>query len=337
MSPVAKSKIEWTDSTWSPVTGCTEVSEGCDHCYAKTFAERWRGVPGHPYEQGFDLRLWPERLEVPLHWRKPRRVFVNSMSDLFHKGVPDEFIAEVFAVMALARTHMFQCLTKRPGRMASLLGSDRFRALLERRLCWRLHAREIPEHWDWWPLPNVWLGTSVESQKWADVRVPLLAKCSAARLFLSCEPLLEAVTLDPERLGGPWARANAHSHRHPRHILGPVTDPDDGWSGHMACDDDGTGDPFVDDPRGCGFDTTSGGGIGWVIVGGESGPGARPMDPAWARSLVRQCREAGVRPFVKQLGSVWARGHGGNSKGGDPERWPADLRVREYPEVAARG
>ncbi len=105
----------------------------------------------------------------------------------------------------------------------------------------------------------------------------------------------------------------------------------------MVCDDDGTGDPFVDDPRGCGFDTTTSGGIAWVIVGGESGPGARPMDPAWARSLVRQCREAGVRPFVKQLGSVWARGHGGDSKGGDPERWPADLRVREYPEVAARG
>src|SRR5919197_669130 len=112
--------IEWTEATWNPVTGCTEVSPGCDHCYAKTFAERFRGVAGHPYEQGFDLRLWPERLALPIGWRKPRRIFVNSMSDLFHEAVPDEFVHEVFSVMQRADWHIFQVLTKRPGRMASM-------------------------------------------------------------------------------------------------------------------------------------------------------------------------------------------------------------------------
>src|SRR2546423_1316307 len=121
--------IEWTDATWNPVTGCTEVSPGCDHCYAKTFAERWRGVPGHHFEQGFDLVLRPERLEQPLRWRRPRRIFVNSMSDLFHDGVPDDFIARVWAVMGTAAAHTFQVLTKRPGRMRSLLNNANFRGI----------------------------------------------------------------------------------------------------------------------------------------------------------------------------------------------------------------
>src|SRR5215467_5300880 len=115
-----KSKIEWTDATWNPVRGCTKISPGCDRCYAETFAERFRGVPGHPYEQGFDLRLWPERLELPLRWRRPRRVFVNSMSDLFHEGVADDFVADVFAVMERASWHTFQVLTKRPERLVEL-------------------------------------------------------------------------------------------------------------------------------------------------------------------------------------------------------------------------
>jgi protein gp37 len=277
-------KIEWTrgddgsaGATWNPVTGCDEVAEGCDHCYAKTFAERWRGVPGHPFEQGFDVRLWPDRLDKPLSWRKPRRVFVNSMSDLFHDAVPTEFIARVFATMALSSRHTYQLLTKRPARMRSVLSSEDFReAAAERASDLIGHTPPHFGHWrldlggqrlagdsglggDWtvtpakdgnlwsppWPLPNVWLGVSVETQKWADIRIPKLTKTPAAVRFLSCEPLLGPVDLD-----------------------GLV-------------------------------------GIHWVIAGGESGAGARPMHPAWARSLRDQCQAAGVPFFFKQWGA-WA-------------------------------
>jgi protein gp37 len=159
-----KSAIEWTDATWNPVTGCTEVSPGCDHCYAKTFAERFRGVPGHPYEQGFDLRLWPSRLELPLKWKTPRRIFVNSMSDLFHKDVPDEYIFKVFDVMRRADHHIFQVLTKRSPRLAKL-------------------APKLP-----WP-PHIWAGVSVETiqYRW---RVDQLRQVLASVRFISAEPLL---------------------------------------------------------------------------------------------------------------------------------------------------
>lgn len=236
------SKIEWTDATWSPVTGCTEVSEGCDHCYAKTFAERWRGIPGHPYEQGFDLKLWPERLDMPLRWRKPRRIFVNSMSDLFHDAVPDEFIAQAFAVMATAESHTFQVLTKRPGRMASLLSRQDFEAKVR-------HLRQQYPQWRmgmFWPLPNVWLGVSVETQKWADIRIPKLLATPAAVRFLSVEPLLAPVDL---RL---WLSGNPH--------------PD------------------------------------WIIVGGESGIGYRPIELDWVRLLRDQAEAAKVAFFFKQWG-----------------------------------
>src|SRR5919197_4075074 len=133
-----KSAIEWTDATWNPVTGCTQVSSGCDHCYALTFAERWRGIPGHPYEQGFDLKLWPERLDVPLRWRKPRTIFVNSMSDLFHEDIPTAFIERVFATMRAANWHTFQILTKRQDRLA-----------------------ELADRLDWGP--HVWMGVSIEN------------------------------------------------------------------------------------------------------------------------------------------------------------------------------
>lgn len=158
------SAIEWTDATWNPVTGCTQVSAGCDHCYALTFAERFRGVPGHPYEQGFDMRLWPQRLEMPLKWRKPRRVFVNSMSDLFHADVPDEFIRSVFETMARADWHIYQILTKRPQRLARMAGS-----------------LPLPEH--------IWVGVSVESN---DVvwRADFLRRVPAAVRFISAEPLI---------------------------------------------------------------------------------------------------------------------------------------------------
>src|SRR5437879_3451603 len=134
------SPIEWTDATWNPVRGCTKVSPGCDHCYAETFAERFRGVKGHPFEQGFDLRLWPERLQLPLTWKQPRRIFVNSMSDLFHNDIPDDFIGEVFDTMLRANWHNFQILTKRPARMLRWT-SERFRSLP----------------------PHIWLGVTVES------------------------------------------------------------------------------------------------------------------------------------------------------------------------------
>lgn len=158
------SAIEWTEATWNPVTGCSQVSPGCAHCYAKTFAERWRGVPGHPYEQGFDLRLWPERLEVPLRWRKPRTIFVNSMSDLFHEDIPDEYIARVFETMREAHWHTFQVLTKRENRLAQL-------------------APDLP-----WP-SNVWMGVTIENRRFVH-RADVLREVPAAVRFISAEPLL---------------------------------------------------------------------------------------------------------------------------------------------------
>ncbi len=164
------STIEWTQATWNPVTGCTKVSAGCAHCYAETFAERFRGVVGHPYENGFDLQLRPERLKLPLTWKRPRLIFVNSMSDLFHPEVPTAFIGEVFGTMVEAHWHTFQVLTKRPERAAAL-------------------AADLP-----WP-DNIWMGTSVENQRWTS-RVDELRKAPAAVRFLSCEPLLGPLQLN---------------------------------------------------------------------------------------------------------------------------------------------
>jgi protein gp37 len=158
------SRIEWTEATWNPVTGCSKVSPGCAHCYAETFAERWRGLPGHPYQQGFDLRLWPERLEVPLRWRRPRTIFVNSMSDLFHEEIPTEYIAKIFDVMQRAEWHVFQVLTKRPERLEAL-------------------AEDLP-----WP-PNVWMGVSIENRRFVH-RADHLRRTPAQIKFISAEPLL---------------------------------------------------------------------------------------------------------------------------------------------------
>jgi protein gp37 len=183
-----RSRIEWTEATWNPVTGCSKVSPGCAHCYAETFAERWRGVPGHPYEQGFDLRLWPERLEVPLRWRRPRVVFVNSMSDLFHEDIPDDYVAEVFDVMGRAEQHTFQVLTKRQDRLAEL-------------------ARQLP-----WPR-NVWMGVTIENRRFVH-RADALREVPAAVRFISAEPLLGPL----ERLdltGIDWLIAGGESG--PRH------------------------------------------------------------------------------------------------------------------------
>ena len=167
-----RSAIEWTEATWNPVTGCTQVSPGCARCYAKTFAERFRGVPGHPYEVGFDLTLRPERLQQPLEWKKPRLIFVNSMSDLFHEDVPFEYVRQVFDVMQRASWHRFQVLTKRAERLAEL-------------------APELP-----WP-GNIWMGVSVENQRWTS-RIDYLRATDAKLKFLSCEPLLGPLKLDLE-------------------------------------------------------------------------------------------------------------------------------------------
>jgi protein gp37 len=241
-----KSAIEWTEATWNPVTGCDRVSEGCDHCYAQTLAKRLKAMGNRRYQRdgdprtsgpGFGVTLHHDQLGLPMRWKHPRTVFVNSMSDLFHDDVPDDFIANVFSAMASAPQHTYQVLTKRPGRMSSLMrrwmGTDR-EALVG--------------------LPNVWLGTSVENQRWADIRIPKLLETPAAVRFLSCEPLLGSVDL---------------RHR-----------PDPWGSPYLAALDR----------------------LDWVIVGGESGPGARVMDPEWARSLREQCVEARVPFFFKQWG-----------------------------------
>lgn len=187
-----KSTIEWTDATWNPVTGCDKVSPGCAHCYAETFAERFRGVPGHPYEQGFDLRFWPNRLEVPLVWREPRRIFVNSMSDMFHEAIPESYVARVFAVMEQASWHQFQVLTKRHERLAEL-------------------APRLP-----WP-DNVWIGVSIENNRWT-LRADYLRQVRAAVRFISAEPLLGPLT-DLDLDGIDWVIAGGESgpgHRSPK-------------------------------------------------------------------------------------------------------------------------
>lgn len=255
----ATSSIEWTEATWNPVSGCTEVSAGCDRCYAKTFAERFRGTPGHYFERGFDVQLRPNMLELPLKWRKPKRIFVNSMSDLFHDQVPDEYIAQVFGVMADAKQHTFQLLTKRHARMRSLLSTEEFKQ------CVYHHSRRSVL--SWWPLPNVWLGVSTENQQWADIRIPALLDTPAAVRFISAEPLLGPIDLRQSL--AKWIPSDDH----------PAWKPTR-WGREMLAHDV----------------------LHWVIVGGESGHGARPMHPDWARSLRDQCRQADVAFLFKQFG-----------------------------------
>ena len=248
-----KTKIEWSDATWNPVTGCTKVSEGCRHCYAATFAERWRGTPGHYFENGFDLTLRPDKLDQPLRWTKPRKIFVNSMSDLFHKDIPDEFIRKVWEVMVACPRHTFQVLTKRPERMREWVS---------------VHGVEISGGK---PASNIWLGTSVENQKAADERIPLLLQTPAAIRFLSCEPLLGSVNLNQIKV------------------------PNDKREFHLSALQEQHDDCFYNAPST----------IDWVITGGESGHGARPMHPDWARNLRDQCQAVGVAYFFKQWGE-WA-------------------------------
>jgi protein gp37 len=335
--------IEWTEKTWNPVAGCSVVSPGCHHCYARNIAARF-SAPGAPYhglavmtEHGpqwtGEMRLVTKHLADPLRWRAPARVFVNSMSDLFHEGLTNEQIAAVFGVMAAAPRHTYQVLTKRAKRMrewfewikARAADADSFpvgvcQAYASQHLGRSDLMPELLADWPSWPLPSVWIGVSVEDQKRADERVPELLRTPAAVRFISYEPALghvdfgDAIYEQGYESNGPqgWVQTREH-------------------------------------------------GIDWVIVGGESGPGSRPFDVAWARDVVRQCREARVACFVKQMGAkpieiddgtrkaieiVQGWGHDTvivganrlalkNRKGNDMAEWPEDLRVREFPEVGA--
>lgn len=235
-----KSSIEWTDVTWNPVTGCTKISQGCDNCYAERFSERFRGVPGHPFEDGFDLKLRPERIEQPLGWRAPKMIFVNSMSDLFHKHVPYEFIDQVFDTMEQAHWHTFQVLTKR---------SSRMRNYVNRRYADRL----APWH--------IWLGSSVEDGS-KKSRIGHVRQMNAETRFLSIEPLI-----------GPMGKMDLS-------------------------------------------------GIHWVIVGGESGPKARPMEEAWVIDVRDQCIKSRVPFFFKQWGGFRPKSGGRELKGQNWDQYP---------------
>jgi protein gp37 len=250
-----QSTIEWTDATWNPVRGCTKISPGCKHCYAERFAERFRGVPGHPFEQGFDLRLVPEKLADPIRWKTPRMIFVNSMSDLFHEGVPDAYIETVARVMLSANWHTFQILTKRSARMRDLLRTKLKFAAKQR---------------------NIWWGVSVENRQYGLPRITDLQESGARTKFLSVEPLIEDLGI-----------VNLRS-------------------------------------------------IDWMIVGGESGPGARPIDAKWVRSLRRQCRASKVRFFFKQWGGVRKHETGRMLDGRVYNEFPVRV-VEPVPDSVQRG
>jgi protein gp37 len=276
------SAIEWTEATWNPLVGCTKVSPGCDHCYAETLVNRFAGH-NSAFPNRFDVVTMRDdrMLTQPLRWARPRRIFVNSLSDLFHADVPTEFIVRVFAVMSLAPQHTFQLLTKRHARMRSYLDSPGFEASV------RAHAYDMKyglgesdprmddRNYRTWPLPNVWLGVSVEDQHWADIRIPALLDTPAAVRWISAEPL-----------------------------LGPI---------NLLC-----GGPDV-----CAQGGLCGGGLihglGWVVVGGESGAGARPMHPQWARDLRDQCTRGGV-PFLFKQHGEWRPGAHGSDIIGRPQR-----------------
>jgi protein gp37 len=333
---MGETKIQWTDRTWNPTVGCTKVSAGCARCYAKTLHDKrhkahrdGNKVPAqyaHPFEK---LQLMPDRLHDPLSWRKPQRVFVNSVSDLFHEDVPFEFLDRVFTTMALAKRHTFQVLTKRPERMQEYFATYRASAVLP---SLRTRFKDLPPDDEFpnggtliAPLPNVHLGVSVENQAAADERIPFLLKTPAAVRFLSCEPLLGPVDIR-RFLCCPWCKTER-----PKGTAGET------W--HVV---GGVPMPCPLDSRGSAVDN-----LHWVIVGGESGPNSRPFELDWARAIQNQCDAAGVPWFFKQAGSNprdWTRGDAPNQeppelitlrlkdrKGGDLSELPAALRVRDFP------
>lgn len=296
--------IEWTDATWNPVTGCEKVSPGCRDCYAEGVSERMQKNPKQDKYVNVvnsdghwtgEVHVHPDELVKPTRWTKPRRIFTCSMSDLFHEKVRPQFVGACFARMAVADHHVFQVLTKRPERMARMLPDEpRFhhdrsiqqkftegfvqeiRHVLADDGDTVVDVESIRELDIPWPLPNVWVGTSVEDQERVEDRLQHLVNTPSNIHFLSCEPLLDRINIWP--------------------CLGIVD---------------------------------------WVIVGGESGPDARPIEPSWVSHVINQCRDNDVPVFVKQLGTRWAEGAGADdSKGGDPAEWPETLRVREWPPEA---
>ncbi|CAN7416144.1 DUF5131 family protein [Paraburkholderia hospita] len=317
----AKTSIEWTDATWNPLRGCSRVSDGCRNCYAEKVAMRFRGE-GQPYEglvrmttQGpkwtGEIKLVPAALREPFGWATPRRVFVNSMSDLFHESVPFDFIASVFAVMSVTTRHTYQVLTKRPARMLEffkwvadydgIFDDDRISNTLANMDIPRVPHRPGRGGYDncgpGFPYENVWLGVSVEDQRTANERIPLLLQCPAEVRWISAEPLLGPVDLthmphgdesDLDALRGQISYAMQH-----------VAMP-----------------PSAASSR-----------IDWVVCGGESGHGARPMHPDWARSLRDQCAAASVPFFLKQMGGI-------RDKRGNLDDLPSDLQFREFPHAA---
>lgn len=303
-----KSSIEWTNATWNPVTGCSKVSPGCAHCYAETLAltrlagkEGYPGLPWTPANAAENVVLRPERLDQPKRWRKPRMIFVNSMSDLFHEQVPDDFIARVFAAMAAAPQHTFQVLTKRPERMRDWFawegqGINRC-GTVRNEFDWHFSEGLDPmmRLFDW-PLPNVWLGTSIENRRYVG-RADLLRQTPAAVRFISAEPLLGPLV---------WDGVSYQSHGDGGR---PEPIPAEAW-------EDGFDGPDLD--------LTD---IDWLIVGGESGKGYRPIREEWVTDLLYRCEEEDTAFFLKQMG--------GYRPGGALEDLPEDLRVRQFPSAAS--
>lgn len=316
---MADTKISWTEAVWNPVTGCDRVSPGCDHCYALTMARRLKAMRSPKYQRdgdprtsgpGFGVTVHHGVVAQPLSWRRSRHVFVNSMSDLFHAEVPTPWLADIFAVMAATPQHTYQVLTKRHGRMKTLLNDPVFaEAVLDRAL-----GKGMPRD-DWtWPLPNLWLGVSAEDQPRADLRIPILLETPAAVRWVSIEPMLGEVDLSA------WINTEGAL------VCGcgaaPPGSPGYGGGCSPSCMW-----PWPSD-------------LDWVVIGGESGPGARPMDLDAAARLVAQCQQAGVPVFVKQLGSAWAKdtyacGRSvaglGDTKGTNMLHWPAALRSANIP------
>lgn len=353
--------ISWTDATWNPIRGCSRVSAGCVNCYAESVAARF-SAPGLAYaglttngRWNGTVRLVPEHLADPIRWQKPRKIFVNSMSDLFHESLPADEIAAIFGVMALAKRHTFQVLTKRPERMRDfLLGKERVSGSSLREMCFYEARNFLGEKavsggtpWDAeFPLPNVWLGVSVEDQKTADARIPILLDTPASVRFVSYEPALGPVDF------ARWVRPEYPSHAlgvSSAYVIGEQARWRKTWGDPPTLEPPKTvADVLAPEP----FRRLS-----WIIVGGESGPRARPFDVGWARSTVKQCAAAHVACFVKQMGSVpvlfggtnarhsWPDGtefdepdentrqtialH--NSHGADEAEWPESLRVQEFP------
>lgn len=349
----AKTEISWTDSTWSPIVGCTRKSAGCENCYSERFMARFSGIKGHKFE-GLSkfapdgprwtgaMRLVEKDLDIPIRWKKPRKVFVCSISDLFHEKVPDVWIDKVFAVMALAHWQTYQVLTKRPERMLDYFQGDPYDRILRQADHWRhtavmsraekrigIHAVSDPNRIPW---RNVWLGVSVEDQATADERIPLLLQIPAAVRWVSYEPALGPVDFRPWL----WPKCRR-------------------CDGSMSIPVSGGGSPCPACLKHQGVER----GIDWAVCGGESGPGARPFDLAWARSVRDQCRAAGVSYFLKQVGAypVTSRCDAHEKwlplgakaapltddefgsrrlilksrKGNDMAEWPAELFVRELP------